>query len=307
MKINAELLSNKKLFRPGESIYIQKSTSLPQYISKLHYHDFIEICYVIQGSSTHIEGGENFIASKGDIFIINVNVPHADYPDQDAAEPYICYDLTFTPDFLDNSLHSSDDFLDINSSFLFQYLSKENWEMQPNYKLKDNSFHEFEHIFKKMLEEYTAQKSGYYEILRAYLIELLIKIFRQLHTEPSKTSGFLNKNEQYINMAVQFIQENYSTQIRLEDIAYRSFLSKSYFSQLFKEVTGLSFSHYLQNVRIEHACYLLANTNDTVSEICERCGFCDLKFFYNLFHKKINTTPAKYRQTHQKDAALQEQ
>ena len=84
----------------------------------------------------------------------------------------------------------------------------------------------------------------------------------------------------------------------LEDIAYRSFLSKSYFSLLFKEVTGMNFSTYCQKVRIEKACQMLSETNDTVQSVAEKVGFTDMKFFYNVFKRITGEIPGEYQKNH---------
>ena len=154
-------------------------------------------------------------------------------------------------------------------------------------------FFEFEQILKKMLDEYENERKGYSDLLRAYLTELLIKVFRQM--DSLQSGGAKNKQEYYINLAIQYIENNYKEKLVLSDIAYRSFLSKGYFSQLFKETTGMCFSDYLQQVRINKACELLENTDKSVMEISDDTGFSDIKFFYTVFKRVLKTTPKEYR------------
>ena len=87
----------------------------------------------------------------------------------------------------------------------------------------------------------------------------------------------------------------YNTDIKLEDVAIKSFISKNYFSKLFKEVTGTNFSDYIQKLRIDEACSLLKSTDMKVTDIAFQTGFNDIKFFYDVFKKITGKTPGDYR------------
>ncbi len=290
---DCDFLSAKSLFREGQSIFVHKSSSLPDYIDKLHRHDFIEITYVISGECTHVEYKKEFPVKKGDLFIVNYGVPHANFPKKESTEPYLAYDCAFMPDYIDKTLSSEHDFLKLKSSFLFESVLHQTNPNLPNLHLTESGFFEFEKLMSNMYTEFEKQEKGYYDLLRAYLIELIIKIFR--HMDNSSGLNLKTKQEYYINLAIQYIENNYMKKISLDDIAYRSFLSKSYFSQLFKEITGECFSDYLQKVRVEKACDLLLSSGDTIQTIAEKTGFTDMKFFYNVFKKYTGKVPGEYR------------
>lgn len=290
------LLLGESLFRDNEAIFIHKSSSLPSYIETNHQHDFIEITYVISGECTHIEYNKQFHVQKGDLFIVNYGIPHQNVLNKNSAEPYVAYDCAFKPDFIDKTLYKEHDFLKLKSSFMFESLFNQIDPNPPNLHLSGGSFYEFEKLMTDMFEEYEHMEKGYYDLLRAYLTELIIKIFRKLDNTGNTT--LLSKQEYYINLAIQYIENNYMKKLSLEDIAYRSFLSKSYFSQLFKEVTGTNFSTYCQKVRIEKACHLLSTTDDTVQAVAEKVGFTDMKFFYNVFKRFTGEVPGEYQKRH---------
>lgn len=289
------LLSWSRLFKPNESIYVHLSSSLPEYISKLHFHDFIEITYILSGECTHVEYDKQYIGKKGDLFIMNIGTPHMDLINTEFSEPFSSYDITFTSNFLDNALNDIHDFWSIKTQFLSFSASAEKKENNPVLKLTDNAFNEFETLFKKIYDEYTMRKEGYYALLRGYLIELLVKIFRKMDLPQEEKETRQTMQAKYIRFAEQYIRDNYKQKITLEDIAHRSFMSKNYFSQLFKEVTGSCFSDYLQKIRINHACESLKNPSLSIAEISYACGFNDIKFFYNIFKRLMNATPAQYR------------
>lgn len=98
-----------------------------------------------------------------------------------------------------------------------------------------------------------------------------------------------------IRMAKQYIQNHYKEQITLEEVSDIVGLSTSYFSALFKKEIGEGFAKYLINIRIEEAKRMLRETNDSVSSICEKVGYHDLKHFTRTFEKAAGLKPSAYR------------
>jgi AraC-like DNA-binding protein len=279
------------LFRKGENFFIHNSKDLPEYVSKTHRHDFVEIAYVLSGECEHVENDISYVCKKGDLYIVNYMVPHSDIVI--SSEPFVTYDCAFSPDFIDASLSGANDFINVQSSFLFKTVRPSQIDFNPSISLSDSPFNEIKTLFEKMFNEYSRQSKGYIDLLRAYMIELLILIFRKIDR------GYLPSEEKpYIESALQYIRDNYTKHISLADIAYRSFTSKNYFSTLFKNAIGVSFSNYLQKVRIEKACELLETTDMSIESIVNATGFCDYKFFHNVFKKLKSSTPGEYRRLH---------
>lgn len=287
------VLQGNTLFRNDELVYINKSSELEEYMNVMHKHDFIEIAYVLDGKGKHAVGNNQYEISKGDLFIINYDVPHGFFAMDDSSDIPVVYNCVFMPGFIDNSLFGSMNINDVASSFLFKSLFPDHSNTLPDLKLQGTDYIEIGDIFNKMYLEYKAMKKGYPDIIRAYLIELLIKIMRYMYMYNYKTVSA--KNFELITNAVDYLKQNYNTEIKLEDIAVKSFTSKNYLSKLFKEVTGINFSEYIHKIRINEACSLLRNTDQSVSSIAEQVGFNDMKFFYEIFRRITGTTPGKYR------------
>ena len=69
----------------------------------------------------------------------------------------------------------------------------------------------------------------------------------------------------------------------------------TYFSELFRETTGTTFSAYLNNIRMEEAKRLLRDTDEPVYIVAEKTGYKDPKFFSRQFRKSVGVKPADYR------------
>lgn len=107
------------------------------------------------------------------------------------------------------------------------------------------------------------------------------------------------RKEQSVNVieaAKDFIKDNYSKNISLEDVSKNVDVSPYYFSRIFKGDTGVNFIDYLTSVRIEKAKELLSASNYSMKEICVMVGYSDPNYFSRSFKKHVGVTPTEYKE-----------
>lgn len=97
------------------------------------------------------------------------------------------------------------------------------------------------------------------------------------------------------DIALRYLTENFDKEISLDVIAKRANVDKSYLIRLFKKDFGYSPIEYLIKLRMEHANYLILNTNLTINEISRLCGYNTPSFFINQYKKFYGVTPNKQR------------
>lgn len=95
--------------------------------------------------------------------------------------------------------------------------------------------------------------------------------------------------------ALEFIQSNYGKNISLNDVAEHINMSYFYFSRLFKESTGSSFSDYLTEFRVEKSIELMEDEHLSVKEISYQIGYNDPNYFSKIFKKIKGVTPTEFR------------
>lgn len=95
--------------------------------------------------------------------------------------------------------------------------------------------------------------------------------------------------------ALKYINENYDQNINLDSLAYFVNLDKSYLVRLFKSKYGSTPIEYLIDYRLYQARTFLLNTDMTVTEISERCGFNSSSYFISQYKKKFGCTPSESR------------
>ena len=293
------VLLTKAVFDSGIPFYINKCSYDTYDDIKLHAHEFIEIAYVCKGKGLHVLDGKQYEVSRGDLYIINFDTPHSFYPhDRNNSDGLCVYNLLFMPEFIENMDIELELLNRIIGIFLYKSIFADELEYAADIKLTGSTLNEFEAVCEKMLMEYTFRQEGYVEILKIALCELLIKLYRARKARNSGLSDVDACKYHLISEIMHYIGENYSIHLNLENISRQVFLSKSYFSALFKKATGMSVIKYLQKIRIEKACQLLSEGNYKISQIAEMVGYSDYRFFNKTFQKLMGLSANEYKKKH---------
>ncbi len=155
----------------------------------------------------------------------------------------------------------------------------------------------FSHMF---LKDYKENVNGDF-LLNAFLFELF-HINYNSHLDVHKK---IDSKLQYVESAVAFIKQNYSTDITENDIALEVNLSAKYLYKLFKKYKEVSPIEYLNSYRITRAQALLRETSLSVSDIADAVGYNDPSYFIRVFKKYCAVTPSKFRHQSKKEEELQ--
>lgn len=107
-----------------------------------------------------------------------------------------------------------------------------------------------------------------------------------------------------INRAIEFIESHTSKNIKLEDIAAYSFLSKFHFHRVFKSIIGNTAKEYLIRLRLEKAALQLKNTEKAINEIAYDCGYNSPEIFNRAFKAFFSTTPMRFRNNSKKETTI---
>jgi AraC family transcriptional regulator len=149
----------------------------------------------------------------------------------------------------------------------------------------------------------------YFESLAVALGICVIKRIDQLQS-PSFLSREAAVLPYALRRAVEYMENHYSEPLTLDDLGEEARLSRSHFAVTFQQAIGCSPHFYLIQVRLRHACRLLAQTEShlSLSDIAAACGFSDQAHMTRLFRRFLKITPAALRRgVHQteNDAIIQ--
>lgn len=93
----------------------------------------------------------------------------------------------------------------------------------------------------------------------------------------------------------EYIEKNYASECTLKNTAENTGMNYSYVSRVFKELSGMNFNNYVNLMRLNRACYLMENTDYSVTECALESGFGSTHTFNRNFRKRYGTSPDKYR------------
>ena len=126
----------------------------------------------------------------------------------------------------------------------------------------------------------------------AQLYDMLLE-YRKLADDKFPYKSRVNSDA--VAKVMKYTEENYSKPIKLADMAAVAGVSEQHLCRLFKKNFSIRPMEYLNTVRISHAKELLTYSSKTVAEIASETGFSDSSYFYVVFKKHENISPAEYR------------
>ena len=116
------------------------------------------------------------------------------------------------------------------------------------------------------------------------------------HLSDELSSRLAGVSHNRIKEILTYLHHHFNQEISIQSLSEKFYLSPTYLSQLFKKEVGENFVEYLSRLRTQYACKLLAETDMTVGQIGEQCGFNDYFYFTRIFKRLNGMTPTQYRE-----------
>lgn len=134
------------------------------------------------------------------------------------------------------------------------------------------------------------EKSEFYDyMVTAIITEIILLIMRKSGVASSELAPNL------VQKAQLYTVRNFRNKLSLKSISNELSVTPKYLGQIFKDSIKMSFSDYLNNIRLRYACNLLLTSDLTVKEICFSSGYSSVEYFLDVFRRNCGTTPTMYR------------
>ena len=253
-----------------------------------HWHNAVELIYILENDFVVFVDSKEYDLEEKDIIFI----PSDDIHEFRSEAP------TGTRVFINFEFSGLNDYADTDR------LRTQLGDVRVIRHVEDGIYRQVEAEILKMLRE---RESGGFAgelYFTARMLDILVLLVR---STPSRVNmgNLRNSKKQVwglekIDKSLKYIEENYSEDIHLDDIAKVAGFSKYYFSRLFKEITEKSFHQYVSEYRIKKAELLLSDPNYTVSEAAYAVGFSSIATFDRLFRRIKGCSPQAFRKLRDK-------
>lgn len=242
--------------------------------------DFYEIGFNIQGDRACIAENSVFTYHAGDVGVTNQNTFYRTTNISDAPHEKIL--IKFRPDVV---------------LPLIELIGKETFEQFvscPVYHFSPNNQERIRKMFEEMYEEFLLDEPSTELILQGMLHKLIITILR-LRSLSTPSDITIQQYNNSVMSVIYYIESNYHKDPTLSEVAKVVNLTPFYFSKLFKDSIGVTYSQYLNHVKHQHVRLLLAQTKLSIDEIAQQCGFSSRNYMCSIFKQIDGRTPKEYR------------
>ena len=159
----------------------------------------------------------------------------------------------------------------------------------------------FTETFDDMLYENKTQDEYSDQVMNCLLYKLLVYIYRN---NRSSFPSVKNKNSTQMYEVQQYIDQHFHERITIKSIAEHFFISTSWLTHCFKDLTGYSPRDYLMLIRLSYAKDMIFRSDSSITDIAYLSGFSDVNNFIKYFKKRYDITPKKMQQMQQKTTSF---
>ena len=228
-----------------------------------HLHKEIEMIYAIDGESYAYINKKEYLLKTGDVFFV---FPYQIHSYRTIVKGKFLI-IVFSPDTL----------LAMDRLFLSN-------------RPETNLVHD-EHVIDLIKSLLAADKSFFHDnIVFGYLNIIMPNILK-----PIKLFSYLDTNSSSLSTIVDYCSKHYVENLTLEMVSENIHLSKDHISKVINNTLNVSFTEYINNLRIMNACDLLKKTDKKIAYIAEEVGFGTIRSFNRAFCMIIGDTPTNYR------------
>ena len=243
-----------------------------------HCHSAVEAIMPDRGVAVYQLQDELFQVQPGEVLILPSGCMHS-LTEPPETKRFL---LLFEP----NPLMNLRDIPSINSMMQQPIHLKGDTELQ----------HRVRELLTQVVDCYFRKEDMWNTECYSYLLQMYAVLGRQyLEATGAQHPAQHSIDPAIMNSAITYINEHYMDEMSLEDAAVFAGFSKYYFSRMFKQFSGISFSEYLTRKRLNVAVDLLVRTDQSIREIAQASGFGSMATFNRIFREHKNCTPSQYR------------
>lgn len=279
------VVDSEKLLKRGKLIEVRPHTRFVKF--PRHRHNYVEVIYMCQGTTTHYIDGNEVVLEPGDLLFLNQNSEQEILP---AGEADIAVNFIILPEFFNMAFSMMGTEENTLREFLVGTLCGKNDQTSYLY------FHVADVLpIQNLVENMVwtvfygmGNKRGCNQITMGLLLLQLLNYMDKMETGSSRFDTELTGN------VLNYIEEHYKDG-SLSDLAESMNYDLYWLSREIRKRTGRTYKELLQAKRMNQAAYLLTSSRLPVADIIESVGYDNTSYFYRKFKERYGVSPKEYR------------
>jgi AraC family transcriptional activator of pobA len=261
----------------------------------LHWHEHLEMIYMVSGEAVFDVGNQSFNVAEGDILFVNGGQLHSGYSIHNYGVDY--YAIVFHPSLLFNSIMGMH-----HTQTLEPFLKGDKY--LPNLILStDDNYPEIKRWIINAITEFEQQSIAYEINIKSYLQLVLVHLTRHQSQQETVSLNYIRQAEK-LKPLFTYLEAAFTQKISVEQAAGLVNLSPHHFCKSFKKAMGRTFVEYLHIIRINEAERLLKKTNLSITHIAEQVGFCNINYFDKVYKKIKKYPPSNARKKEERSGSI---
>ncbi|WP_199614200.1 AraC family transcriptional regulator [Paenibacillus alkalitolerans] len=254
----------------------------------LHWHDELEFLLVTEGKALFRVDVSNYEVQAGEAIFVNAGELHSGYVVGEKPCSFLA--VVFHPDLLGAGS------VDIVQDRYIQPLVQHKYNVPVHITRNTEPERDVLSMLYQLFDA-NQNKQNAHELTTKGLLYLSLSKLLMLGKPVQRESklGAGNHNIDRLKTIVEYIENRYSEQIQLQDLAGLASMSESYFCRFFKKITTKSPIEYINQYRVQQAAFMLKKSDKKIMEIALDVGFNNVSYFNTVFKQRFGCTPAAYR------------
>lgn len=252
-----------------------------------HFHDTYELYYLVEGQRYYFIDRQTYLVKAGDVVLIRPDQIHKTSMARDSYHNRILFQIS--PGLMDP-------FLKACGMGSMEEVCGDDVQI---ISVPQEGREEITRLTSQIHRELSDRPQGYLVGAKLKLACLLLAVSR--YQEKScfgqETQMAQTWRHQKVHEVADYLLKHPGSRESLEELAGRFYVSRSYLSRIFREVTGFSVNEYKNINRVRRSQQLLTHSEYSVTEISELMGFENLTYYERVFKKYVGMTPLKYRKS----------
>ncbi|EGT0677376.1 HTH-type transcriptional activator RhaR [Citrobacter braakii] len=249
----------------------------PQDVFAEHTHEFCELVLVWRGNGLHVLNDRPYRITRGDLFYIRAEDKHS----YTSVNDLVLQNIIYCPERLT-----------LNVDWQGAIPGFDGTPRQPHWRLGSVGMTQARQVISQLEHESNqrdAQAFTMAELLFGQLVTHLKRHRYATDTLPATSS------ETLLDKLITALAGSHEHAFELDTFCERERCSERVLRQQFRSQTGMTINHYLRQLRICHAQYLLSHTEKLIGEVAMQCGFEDSNYFSVVFNREVGMTPGQWR------------